>query len=119
MPDKLPTTPTSQPQFVPVTEQSVWEQLKAPFRSKKGWIVLVLCLFLFLTGAVIPVGSIPFLRNLAYAMGYSPDEAKEMSLLRALLSWHDHSKQVTPDGIDPDEVSVFSSGAAAQNGVRV
>ena len=119
MPDKLPTTPTSQPQFASVTEQSVWEQLKAPFRSKKGWIVLVLCLFLFLTGAVIPVGSIPFLRNLAYAMGYSPDEAKEMSLLRALLSWHDHSKQVTPDGIDPDEVSVFSSGAAAQNGVRV
>ncbi|MBR2392083.1 MAG: hypothetical protein IKA93_00710, partial [Elusimicrobiaceae bacterium] len=72
----------------------------------------MLCLLLFLLGTVVPVGSIPILRSLAYAMGYSADEAKDISLLRALLSWNEHSKQVTPEGLDPDEVSVFSAASA-------
>lgn len=112
MPENLPKTPFPQPKVVPSGKQTVAEQPKTPFLSKKGWIVVVLCLLLFLLGTVVPVGSIPILRSLAYAMGYSADEAKDISLLRALLSWNEHSKQVTPEGLDPDEVSVFSAASA-------
>ena len=56
------------------------------------WVLAVL-LFLFLgsiTG-LVPVEKIPFLRNVAYAMGFTKDDTSRMSFLRALLAWADET----------------------------
>ncbi len=107
------------PKFLPL----VWLEIKDAFSSKKAWVLLIFFLVLLLIGGFVPVGKIPFLRNLAYAMGYTPDETQKISLLRALFSWNEHQKILRGELPDPDEVSVFgadggflaSSAAKAQN----
>lgn len=89
---------------------AVWEETKSAFRSKKAWVVLVFFLVLLFIGGFVPVGKIPFLRNLAYAMGYTPDETQKISLLRALFSWNEHQKILRGELPDPDAVSVFGEG---------
>lgn len=101
----------------------LWGETKDAFHSKKAWVLLIFFLVLLFIGGFVPVGKIPFLRNLAYAMGYTPDEAQKISLLRALFSWNEHQKILRGELPDPDEVSVFgegggfltSSAAQAQN----
>lgn len=63
------------------------------FSRKKVWVA-VICAFLFLyfTG-VMPADNVPILRSLARMMGYSSEEAKGMSFLKALLDWNEHSKR--------------------------
>ena len=78
--------------------------------SKRAWLVVGALVLLLGIGGLVPVGKIPFLRNLAYAMGYTPDEASKMSFLKALFSWNDHSNMVRGERPDPDEVSVFGQG---------
>ena len=54
------------------------------------WVLAVL-LFLFLgsiTG-LVPVEKIPFLRSVAYALGFTKDDTSRISFLRALLAWAD------------------------------
>ena len=102
---------------------AVWEETKSAFCSKKAWMLLLFFLVLLFIGGFIPVGKIPLLRNLAYAMGYTPDETQKISLLRALFSWNEHQKILRGELPDPDAVSVFgegggvlaSSSAQAQN----
>lgn len=106
-------------QFLP----HIWAETKDAFHSKKAWALLVFFLVLLFIGGFVPVGKIPFLRNLAYAMGYTPDETQKISLLRALFSWNEHQKILRGELPDPDAVSVFgegggfltSAGARAQN----
>lgn len=86
-----------------------WTELKQLARSKKAWAVLVLFLLLLLTTGVIPVGKIPFLRNLAWAMGYTPEETQEISLLKALLTWNEHSKRMQGELPDPEGTGVFGN----------
>ena len=89
---------------------AVWEETKSAFCSKKAWMILVFFLVLLVIGGLVPVGKIPFLRNLAYAMGYTPDETEKISLLRALFSWNEHQKILRGELPDPDAVSVFGEG---------
>jgi len=102
---------------------SRWQKIKNACRSKKAWMLLVFFLLLLIVGGFVPVGKIPLLRNLAYAMGYTPDETQKISLLRALFSWSDHEKMLRGEIPNPDELSVFgegggfltAAGAKAQN----
>lgn len=66
-------------------------QLPAPKKPRRWpWVVVVLCfLFLGTITGVVPVEKIPFLRNLAYAMGFTRADTERMSFLRALLTWTD------------------------------
>ncbi len=63
----------------------------APKKSRRWpWVVAVLCfLFLGTITGIVPVEKIPFLRNLAYAMGFTKADTARMSFLRALLTWTD------------------------------
>lgn len=87
----------------------LWEELKRLAHSKKAWAVFVLFFFLLLLTGVVPVGKIPFLRNIAWAMGYTPDETEDISFLKALLTWNEHSKIVRGELPDPNEKSVFGN----------
>ena len=63
-----------------------------PQKRKRWWLWIlgiVLVLFLGTIGGVVPVENIPVLRNIAHAMGFTPEQAKQMSFLRALLTWTD------------------------------
>lgn len=88
----------------------LWGETKNAFRSKKAWVLLVFFLVLLFIGGFVPVGKIPFLRNLAYAMGYTPEETQKISLLRALFSWNEHQKILRGELPDPDAVSIFGEG---------
>ncbi len=89
---------------------AVFKQNAAPYvRSKKLWCVAVVLLILLGIGALVPVSKIPFLRNLAYAMGYTPDETKKISFLKALFTWNDHSKMVRGELPDPEEMPILSN----------
>lgn len=100
----------------------LWQETKNAFSSKKAWMLLFFFLVLLVAGGFVPVGKIPFLRNLAYAMGYTPDETQRISFLRALFSWNEHEKILRGELPDPDAVSVFgadggysTSSSKAQN----
>lgn len=88
----------------------LWQETKDAFSSKKAWMLLVFFLVLLFIGGFVPVGKIPFLRNLAYAMGYTPDETQKISLLRALFSWNEHQKILRGELPDPDALSIFGEG---------
>lgn len=102
---------------------SRWQKIKNACRSKKAWLLLVFFLLLLGVGGFVPVGKLPLLRNLAYAMGYTPDETQKISFLRALFSWSDHEKMMRGEIPNPDELSIFgegggfltAAGARAQN----
>lgn len=81
--------------------------IKRLVRSKKAWAGIVLLLLLLFTTGVVPVGKIPLLRHLAWAMGYSPEETERISFLKALLTWNEHTKIMRGELEDPDAVAVF------------
>lgn len=87
----------------------LWAELKRLARSKRAWAVFILFFFLLLVTGVVPVSKIPFLRNLVWAMGYTPEETQEMSFLKALLSWSEHSKIARGELPDPNVAGVFGN----------
>jgi len=93
-------------------QQSVIRAVRPWLRSKKMWCLVAVLMVLLAIGTWVPVSKIPFLRNLVYAMGYTPDETKNLSLLKALFSWNDHSKMMRGELPDPDEASILSSGGS-------
>lgn len=100
MPDKLPTETAAVEKEKPSEEKQKEIQLAAEGKiswrgilsSNKTWVTLILLVILFILTAFVPVAKIPGLRNLAYAMGYSEEETEDISFLRALFSWNEHSK---------------------------
>ena len=102
----------------PTPTSSQTQETRAWLRSKKLWSVLVILLLLLGVGGLVPVGKIPLLRDLVYAMGYSPDEAHRISFLKALFSWNEHSKMMRGEIPDPDEVNVFGSLGGAFNSTQ-
>ncbi len=85
------------------------------WQSKKLWIATAVLLFLLGVLSWVPVSKLPFLRNLAYAMGYTPDETKNISFLKALLSWNEHAKMMRGELPDPDEANIFGAAGGAFN----
>ncbi len=79
------------------------------YRSPKMCLGILLLLFLLGGATLVPVSKIPFLRNLVYAMGFSPDDAKKLSFLKALLSWTDHQKRMNGELPSGDELSAFGA----------
>ena len=69
----------------------------------------MVCVLLLLFTGVVPVGKIPLLRRLAWAMGYTPDETQHISFLKALLSWNEHAKIMRGELPDPNETSIFGN----------
>lgn len=97
---------------------SLGERISLLWYSKRAWLVLGVLVFVLGLGILAPVGKIPLLRRLAYAMGYSQDEASHLSLLRALFTWNDHAKMVRGERPAHDEMSVFGGkddSSRAQN----
>ena len=80
-------------QAISTTPKQPASQTPAPKPKKSSrwqWVFAVVCfLFLGTVSGVVPVEKIPFLRNLAYAMGFSKEDTSRMSFLRALLTWTD------------------------------
>lgn len=116
LPEQIPqqeqvAQPMSQQEpYVPVQE---WE--RPWWQSKKLWTVAAVLLLLLGVLSFVPVSKLPFLRNLVYAMGYTPDELKNMSFLKALLSWNDHAKMMRGELPDPDEANIFGAAGGAFN----
>ena len=79
---------------------------------------MVILLFLLGIGGLVPVGKIPLLRNLVYAMGYSIDEAQGISFFKALFSWNEHNKMVRGEIPDPDEVNIFGAQGGSFNSTQ-
>ena len=100
MPEQLPKETPAVEQEKPSEEKQKEIQFAAEGKiswrgvlsSNKTWVTLILVIILFILTAFVPVAKIPGLRNLAYAMGYSEEETEDISFLRALLSWNEHSK---------------------------
>ncbi len=94
LPQPAPATAPKPAQEVP-QKTSVTPPVAQPAPAVKKhrrwlWVLAVLCfLFLGTVSGVVPVEKIPFLRNIAYAMGFSKDDTARMSFLRALLTWTD------------------------------
>ena len=91
----------------------LWQEVKNLARSKNVRIVAAVFLVLLLLGSVVPVGKIPFLRNLAWAMGYSPEETENISFLKALLTWNEHNKIMNGERQDPDGSNVFAGDSGS------
>ncbi|MBR4682280.1 MAG: hypothetical protein IKP06_03135 [Elusimicrobiaceae bacterium] len=94
---------------------SMGDRIAGLFYSKRAWLILAALVFLFGIGVLVPVGKIPLLRHLVYAMGYSRDEASHLSLLKALFSWNDHAAMARGERPDPDGLSVFGEGGGFLN----
>lgn len=73
-----------------VRPRSVWSY-------KRLWVVIILFLFVGGTGGLVPAAKIPLFSTLVQAMGFSKEDAQEMSLLRALLKWHQKLQTGTVD----------------------
>ena len=94
LPQHAPTTAPKPAQEVPpktaVTPPTAQPTPTPKKHRRWPWVLAVLCfLFLGTVSGVVPVEKIPFLRNIAYAMGFSKDDTARMSFLRALLTWTD------------------------------
>lgn len=116
-----PAQPISSEQSIPAPQDEIAPYPAAPSPSqtpaKHPWYrsnrMFVLVLLFFCLGGIstlVPVGKIPFLRSLVYAMGLSAEDAQHMSFLRALLSWQDDSRRQRALAADGDELSVFNTG---------
>ncbi len=118
--DKLPEQIPQQESFAqPMPQQEpyvpVQEGERRWWQSKKIWAVAAVLLLLLGVLSFVPVSKLPFLRNLVYAMGYTPDELKNMSFLKALLSWNEHAKMMRGELPDPDEANIFGAAGGAFN----
>ena len=107
-----PNKPTEQQEDIK-TLPLLWQEVKNLARSKNVRIVAAVFLVLLLLGSVIPVGKIPFLRNLVWAMGYSPEETENISFLKALLTWNEHNKIMNGERQDPDGSNVFAGDSGS------
>ena len=77
------------------------------FRTWMGWLTIgFLATFLVVT-TTVPVGRIPFLRNIVYAMGYSGEEAANLTFFKAFLGWNEHAKIARGELPDPNAILVF------------
>ena len=86
-----PTEVKSKKQNVP-PPNTPQQPSEKPHKRKRRWLWILaalLALFLITIGGFVPVENIPILRNIAHAMGFTPEQAKRMSFLRALLTWTD------------------------------
>lgn len=104
---------------VQVQDQALPAQKEKHFDRKKWLMLLALVFFLFSIIFIVPVGSLPGFRNLAWWMGFSAQDTRSMSFGRALLTW------VTGEGTqllssrgrggnDLSEISVFDRQQGAQ-----
>lgn len=90
------------------------QKIHDTLRSKRAWFFLSIVLFLLAGGTLVPVGKIPLLRNLVYAMGYTPEETFRLSLFQALFSWNEHQKILRGEIPDPNALDMFGPAEAAQ-----
>lgn len=97
---KQKEAPKNEEKQIPPTSSTEQPVVLLPALKKRRrwvWLLLILCLLLLGTiGGIVPVENIPFLRNIAYAMGFSKDDTSRMSFLRTLLAWKDKGKK-SPD----------------------
>lgn len=107
-----PNKPTEQEEDIK-TLPLLWQEVKNLARSKNVRIVAAVFLVLLLLGSVVPVGKIPFLRNLVWAMGYSSEETENISFLKALLTWNEHNKIMNGERQDPDGSNVFAGDSGS------
>ena len=110
----VPVAPPEQLQpvapVVPPPQKPPKPQQPKPSRRRWLWVLGIIC-FLFLGGisSWVPVGRIPLLRNLAYAMGFTPDDTARISFLRALLTWTDKTIGLPGNwSDDPSRISLFA-----------
>lgn len=95
---QVPLAQPSAKQTQPQIAEQVLSQVRAQagaekatqekrFDRKKWLMLLALVFFLFSIIFIVPVGSLPGLRNLAWWMGFSAQQTQSMSFGRALLTW--------------------------------
>lgn len=75
------------------------------WNRKRLILLLALVFFFFSVIVIIPVGHIPGLRNLAWWMGFSPEDTQSVSFARALLTWSFGDETVSP--AKDEELSLF------------
>ncbi len=89
-------------------------QKKERFDRKKWLMLLALVFFLFSIIFIIPVGSLPGLRNLAWWMGFSAQDTQSMSFGRALLTWAGEETHLLSSKDRTDkEISLFDRKQSA------
>jgi len=118
--ENIPQSVNSEPESAQNTQQpdpgsalALKQTVHDTLRSKRAWAVLALLLFLLAIGTLVPVSRLPFVRNLVYAMGYTPEETMRISLFKAIFSWNEHNKIMRGEISDPNAIDVFGAAEAA------
>ena len=115
MSEELPTVPPAQNDR-PTTEKKRkessllllwWMRMLLFFRTWMGWLTIGFLATFVVVSTAVPVGRIPFLRNIVYAMGYSGEEAMNLSFFKAFLGWNEHAKIARGELPDPNAILVF------------
>ena len=89
-------------------------QQEKRFDRKKWLMLLALVFFLFSIIFIVPVGSLPGLRNLAWWMGFSAQDTQSMSFGRALLTWAGEGTHLLSSKHDNStEISLFDRQTSA------
>lgn len=95
----------------PVAPKNMW-------KDKRLWVVIGLFAFTGIVGGFVPASKIPLFSTLVEAMGFSSDEAGEMSLLKALLKWHQKyqaGKADAAEKLSAEEIAANARASAERN----
>ena len=97
---------------------SRFERPRSVWSYKRLWAVIILFLFIGGVGGLIPAAKIPLFSALVQAMGFSKEDAGEMSLLQALLKWHQKLQAQQADKSAPlsaDEIEANARASAERS----
>lgn len=83
------------------------------WNRKRLILLMTLVFFFFSVIVIIPVSNIPGLRNLAWWMGFSPEDTQSISFARALLTWSFGEETVSP--AKDEELSLFNKQGGRRN----
>ena len=90
------------------------EEPKSVWRYKRLWAVVLLFLFIGGVGGFVPAAKIPLFSRLVQAMGFKAEEAGEMSLLKALLKWHQKYQESKADELSAEQIAANAEASAAR-----
>ena len=100
---------------LPLNHKAPQTEHKSVWRYKRLWGVILLFLFIGGVGGFVPVSKIPLFSRLVQAMGFSAEEAGKMSLLKALLKWHQKYQAGKADALSEEEIAANVRASAERN----
>lgn len=79
---------------------------------KRLWVLVILFALGSVGVGVVPAAKVPLFARLVQAMGFAPSEMGEMSLLQALLKWHQKYQAGIPRKLTDEEIAANARESA-------